>query len=282
MHLARQDALAPYSGGRSRPKTRGYVTVREPAKGFFIAGSNIDDMNGIYAAIRPDNLKIRRQVQVAYRNDSSGWTMALVKAPPQTANLRRRRHLDKSRLPAGVLPDSSDSDDAYSEKFEWIFMDPVGRERFAHKGDTIIPGAGLRWWHIHREVSSSKVDNNLPQLYWHECLEDNADFETADELEESLKITPAVDTHVSHQVPPSECRAIMEPVKDDEDELPWQVIAVLDGSVIRDLRYSYRRYERTVAAARAGTNLPKPAPHTLEYCCQQPRCWVYRVVAPGG
>ena len=71
MHLARQDALAPYSGGRSRPKTRGYVTVREPAKGFFIAGSNIDDMNGIYAAIRPDNLKIRRQVQVAYRNDSS-------------------------------------------------------------------------------------------------------------------------------------------------------------------------------------------------------------------
>jgi len=282
MHLARQDALAPYSGGRSRPKTRGYVTVREPAKGFFIAGSNIDDMNGIYAAIRPDNLKIRRQVQVAYRNDSSGWTMALVKAPPQTANLRRRRQLDKSRLPAGVLPDSSDSDDAYSDKFEWIFMDPLGRERFAHKGDTIIPGAGLRWRHLHREVSSSKVDTNLPQLYWHECLEDNADFETADELEESLKITPAVDTDVSHQVPTSECRAIMEPVKDDEDELPWQVIAVLDGSVIRDLRYSYRRYERTVAAARAGTNLPKPAPHTLEYCCQQPRCWVYRVVAPGG
>lgn len=61
-----------------------------------------------------------------------------------------------------------------------------------------------------------------------------------------------------------------------------QVIAVLDHSVIRDLRYSYRRYERTVAAARAGAHLPKPGPHSLEFCCQQPRCWVYRVVAPGG
>ena len=61
-----------------------------------------------------------------------------------------------------------------------------------------------------------------------------------------------------------------------------EVIAVLDHSVIRDLRYSYRRYERTVAAARAGANLPKPGPHSLEFCCQQPRCWIYRVVAPAG
>ena len=81
MHLARQDALAPYSGG-SRPKSRGYVTVREPAKGFFIAGSSLDDLNGIYAAVRLEGLGLSRKAQIAYRNDT-GWIMALMKAPPE-------------------------------------------------------------------------------------------------------------------------------------------------------------------------------------------------------
>ena len=176
MHLARQDALAPYSGGGSRQRSRGYVTVREPAKGFFIAGSSIDDMNGIYAAVRMEGLGLRRKCQIAYRNDS-GWIMTLMKAP-QEPKAKHRRRLDRSRLPAGVLSDSSESSDGYTEKFEWTFVDPVGRERFAHKGDTIIPGAGLRWWHLHREHVSShrKVSGEvklLPQLYWHECLEDS-------------------------------------------------------------------------------------------------------------
>lgn len=180
MHLARQDALAPYSGGGSRPRSRGYVTVREPAKGFFIAGSNLDDLNGIYAAVRLDGLGMPRKVQVAYRNDSSGWIMALMKAPPENKKAKYRRRLDRSRLPAGVLSESSDSSDGYSEKFEWTFVDPLGRERFAHKGDTIIPGAGLRWWHLHREHISRKSGEgtikNLPQLYWHECLEDGLEW----------------------------------------------------------------------------------------------------------
>ena len=174
MHLARQDALAPYSGG-SRPKSRGYVTVREPAKGFFIAGSSLDDLNGIYAAVRLEGLGLSRKAQIAYRNDT-GWIMALMKAPPEPKKAKYRRRLDRSRLPTGVLSDSSDSSDGYTEKFEWTFVDPLGRERFAHKGDTIIPGAGLRRWHLHREHTSRKSGEgtikNLPQLYWHECLEE--------------------------------------------------------------------------------------------------------------
>ncbi|CAJ1340940.1 unnamed protein product, partial [Effrenium voratum] len=273
------DALAPYSGG-SRQRSRGFVTVREPAKGFFIAGSNLEDLNGIYAAVRSEGLKnLRRKVQIAYRNDNSGWVMALMKAPPQP----KRSRLNRSRLPEGVLSSESE-DDYYTEKFEWTFVDQLGRERFAHKGDTIIPGAGLRWWHLHREPSQ-KSSEKMPQMYWHECLEDAADFETADEAEDGSEGTASdAESESERQMPclDPDAGTIMEPVKDDEDELPWQVIAVLDYSVIRDLRYSLRRYERTCEAARAGANLPKPSPHSLEFCCQQPRCWVYRVVAPGG
>lgn len=42
-------ALRPYDGGPPAPRKRG--TVREPAAGFFIAGSSIEDMNGVYTRV---------------------------------------------------------------------------------------------------------------------------------------------------------------------------------------------------------------------------------------
>ena len=51
-------------------------------------------------------------------------------------------------------------------------------------------------------------------------LEDDADFETADENEDDDK------PRISQEPPASEMNAIMEPVKDDEDELPWQAIVL--------------------------------------------------------
>jgi uncharacterized Zn finger protein (UPF0148 family) len=35
-------------------------------------------------------------------------------------------------------------------KREWVFIDKTGKDLFKHKGDTIVPGAGVRWKHVHR------------------------------------------------------------------------------------------------------------------------------------
>jgi hypothetical protein len=46
--------------------------------------------------------------------------------------------------------------------------------------------------------------------------------------------------------------AIVESKEDDENELPWQVIALLDESILRDLRWSNAYREKRVALALAG------------------------------
>ena len=47
--LVAPGALRPYGGTPPAPRKRG--TVRQPAAGFFIAGSAIEDMNGVYARV---------------------------------------------------------------------------------------------------------------------------------------------------------------------------------------------------------------------------------------
>jgi hypothetical protein len=47
--LVAPGALRPYGGAPPAPRKRGLV--RQPAAGFFIAGSSIEDMNGVYARV---------------------------------------------------------------------------------------------------------------------------------------------------------------------------------------------------------------------------------------
>ena len=43
-------AMAPYGGG-GRRWHGGYVRVQDPAKGFFLAGSTVMSMNGLYGRV---------------------------------------------------------------------------------------------------------------------------------------------------------------------------------------------------------------------------------------
>ena len=76
--------------------------------------------------------------------------------------------------------------------------------------------------------------------------------------------------------------ALVEAAPEDEDELPWQVIAILDHSTMRDLRYSKRYRERRVAAAMAGTDFGGPSKFALENVVRTPGRWLYRVDSPHG
>jgi len=46
---------------------------------------------------------------------------------------------------------------------EWVFITKTGQDLFRHKGDTIVPGAGTRWKHLHRkpETAESKAAAKL-------------------------------------------------------------------------------------------------------------------------
>jgi Xaa-Pro aminopeptidase len=47
---------------------------------------------------------------------------------------------------------------------EWVFIDRTGKDWFKHKGDTIVPGAGTRWKHLHRSPESAAAAAQGDQL----------------------------------------------------------------------------------------------------------------------
>ena len=39
---------------------------------------------------------------------------------------------------------------------QWLFVDDKSVDRFTHVGDTIVPGAGVRWKHVHDQSAASR------------------------------------------------------------------------------------------------------------------------------
>lgn len=124
MALSCNNQLDLYSGGPSRQKQRGFVTVSEPALGFFITGTNIGPACGIYVAVRTDAIKKidpAHKVLLAYRNDSAPhWGMALVE--PRDAQKKReikksKRQRQRSQWGHFGYEDDEDSDEEGKKLF---------------------------------------------------------------------------------------------------------------------------------------------------------------------
>ena len=68
-------AMRPYSPSGGGRRHGGYVRVQDPAVGFYIGGSSLSTLNGLYE--RNGVLEEQHVYQLAYRHDESGWYMAL-------------------------------------------------------------------------------------------------------------------------------------------------------------------------------------------------------------
>ncbi|CAD7928001.1 unnamed protein product [Amoebophrya sp. A120] len=293
MALSCNNQLDLYGGGPRQQRSRGFVTVREPALGFFATGSTVEQLNGIYVCVRNDSVTTvdkSHKVLLSYRNDNkTGWLLVLVepkekpkpKEPPIASYLRRRQKqfMDDS--------DEEDSDDEVSalHKREWLFVDPQGRDRFRHDGDTIIPGAGVSWKHLHRQPSTPVEESCDEEEAWASADSDSDDDEmNGGAAASSSSKKPKTSSKESNKKPVSDCRAIQpaEEKKDDEDELPWQVIAILDRETVSDMRYTQRCYDANIVAAKSGKRLPKIEALTGLDPERMSGCWVYRVRCLGG
>ena len=238
-------AMTPYSGGGGRRRHGGYVSVRKPADGFFVAGSTIKAMNGLYGKSEwvPRSVGDKHECQLAYRHDQSGWLMVLCDAPPK--------------------PPTHFSYGAEDET-EWLFVDPSSEDRFSHEGDTIIPGSGKSWKHVHRRpaAATAAVPPVPPASATAEggvtvdSVDDDSDSDASvdwhQDAEASVQDAPAAGA--TSQT--AEDAGIAVAVIDDIDELPWQVIAILSTDMLRKLRGHYRWHEHNIREARDGVNLP--------------------------
>uniref|UniRef100_A0A0G4I5Q7 J domain-containing protein n=1 Tax=Chromera velia CCMP2878 TaxID=1169474 RepID=A0A0G4I5Q7_9ALVE len=308
MALVGPGALETYTGGPSRQRRRGFVTVSEPALGFFLTGSSIDELCGIYVGVRNESIvKINKDYEVllAYRNDvAPHWSMVLVQ-PRQSEEQKkaarerkverekRRRERMRRRMSSyyGGWMDSDESEsedeDDMKKKREWLLIDTKGRDRFRHDGDTIIPGAGVSWKHLHRPTPKFQDDDDDDEdeedkdeeedEIQADSDDDEADYKSTKSKEDTEEDADAYKSASSSSRQPS--REIEVQQEDDEDELPWQVIAILDRETVADMRHYARCYEANIRVAKSGSRLPKPS--LLDLQNVPDGCWLYKVVCSG-
>ena len=237
MSLQRNDMLSTEVGGA--PRARRSCYVNEPSYGFFIAGSSIKAMNGVYIRRNPPRSQHEEEdeedgdkIMLYYEHmDGIGkphtiWKMQLSEAPEEEQGYWARTRAERS---------------------EWVFVDPRGNDRFTHKGDTIVPGAGERWKHVHRE---SKGQGKKP-------AERRGLFGRSSQ-------------------------AIEKAEEDDENELPWQVIAVLDRDILSQLIGGAEYYQEKCDEAMKGRGVVDPPALTSLEGAFKAGAWVYTVVAVDG
>ena len=94
--------------------------------GFFIAGSSLHEVNGVYGPrlsaeqVSQTLAGLESHLHFGAYQGENGWILAHIRGG-----------------------ESSES--------EWVFLDATWRDRFVHDGNTLIPGAGPRWRHVSRE-----------------------------------------------------------------------------------------------------------------------------------
>lgn len=76
--------MTPYSGGGGGRRHGGYVQIRDAVNGFFVAGSSIHALNGVYGPLLEDLSSIPEAIATtvaigAYKHHSSGWILANVR-----------------------------------------------------------------------------------------------------------------------------------------------------------------------------------------------------------
>lgn len=242
--LSNNNMLVPGGGGGGRQRARGTVRVSEPAYGFFIAGSKIEAMNGVYIRRNPPRFPKEDSPRHAlyYEHEEGKWHMAL-----------------NELINEEEAGEESDDDVYYwrpkkkKPTHEWVFMDELGKSRFVHDGDTIVPGAGVRWSHVKAKSPSTSADGTEGA---HKSILSSAS---------------------------STSSAVTEVVEDDEDELPWQVIAILDIDMVQQLLWSSECRKQRVREAKAGKNASaaSKARASLEGTFAPGR-WLFKVVATEG
>eukprot|EP01048_Picozoa_sp_COSAG05_P007723 COSAG05_NODE_553_length_8711_cov_165.199257_5_plen_492_part_00 len=216
--------VTQYSGGAARQQ-RGYGTVREPAEGFYIGGSTIKEMNGVYKRVQHSSAT-QHSAQLVYRQWSAdkpdpgtGWEMMLAESPED----------------GGVGGKST----------EWLIVDASHKDRFGHVGDTIIPGAGTSWEFVHRDEDSEAQQGDAGDG-------DPASDDWNEKAEPEGPNKDAVDTIGGGEKD-------SKPKGDDEDELPWQVIFIGDFSMMENLRRHQWHYDSEIKRAIGGSDLPPSA-----------------------
>jgi hypothetical protein len=244
-------------------------TVDTWPEGFYIAGSSIISMNGLYQHQRRqmDFTSPHACAQSWYKPNhedrlrGGGWTICVVEQHQQEENVQpASRH--KFEPLAGA-------------RAEWIISDSFSRDRFGSPGGSFLPGEGEQWQHLHRpswyqplKVGTKALTRGRLDGFWEEDelgivtrvmqprerrgqSGQTPIFWTRDRDQKEFNVQGfrlwAPETVNEH-----------ETFADNEDELPWQIVGILTKAHMLQLKEQLTTHTIEVQAAiGAGASFPK-------------------------
>ena len=265
MHLARNDMLVPGGTGRAQ-RQRGTVMVDEPPYGFFIAGSSVKTINGVYIRRNiprdPSQLRQGEDILLYYVHmDNNGSTMIL--SEKRRKPVTPRDEVEEDEDGEDEEEDEDEVEDHWFRqvqppKRQWLFVDEKNVDRFSHVGDTIVPGAGTRWKHVHKKSGGGGLSSSAA----------------------ASATAAAYSSFFGLGGGGGGGSQIVEASQDDHNELPWQVIAILDTGILNQIMRGAKYHKHRVSESMAGRGeaVKAPALTSLESMMSQPGGWVYRVL----
>jgi len=230
-------AMVP-AGGSVGPAARrggGWATIDKFPVGFFVGGSTIEAMNGLYVRNEARDPTMPHDCDRTWVHVDSGYKMA-------TARVR------------GWVPVEARAES------EWLFVDGAGRDVLATPGGSYLPRSGPRWTPVNRPFRYWKVGDAAASD------RDEAGFWIGGEAGAVLAIDD-----VEHEGNPILWRrrrdgkkfavaahrlVAAEPAAadvaaggEDDDTLPWQIVGIMSRDRLEDLLEEKRRRDADEAAA---------------------------------
>jgi len=217
----------------------GSDTSTGPPHGFYLDGSSLPTLNGIYGPLSSDAGElfeewpgIGEDVEgMFYEHDRGGWVLA--------------------RIPR-------EGSEVWEEGvFEWVLIDEVGEERFVYEdGWDVRPKGGLDWRHVEGRGSRfvRKGDGAGDQDKQIETEIDTTD------IEEDSTETESDTTHIE------------EDKEQDEAELPWLVGAIPNAIYFEQYLAKQRKHDLALYTALQLRTLPPLPPNTSDETTSSESC----------
>jgi len=241
--LVAPGTLASRGGGGGGGGGGGWGVVDEWPIGFFIAGSSLAGVNGLY--VRPPSGEPMDAPALPHR---CGMRWANVDAPGWS-----------------VLGDVHGRDDGGghavvgSKGVEWLLVDERGRDRFGSEGGFYLPSAGDDWEHLHRPFAALRAGDRVAARLADGGAGDGEVLEVLrggaavrwrrDGAEGSGEVCAARELRLERASPPGPDEG---GAADDAEQLPWQVVAIMSRAKMEELLADKRRHDAQVRQALLG------------------------------
>ena len=244
------------SGSGRHDRGGGWGVVDRWALAFFVSGSSVREMNGLYARLPKADYTLGHVGGVSWRNEGSGWTLleGVTHKDDDAAGGRSQA--------AALLPVQRRS------RTEWLLVDGSGVERFRSDGGQYLPRCCTAWTHLRERASYARLQPGdraatrtaLDGFWARGDVGSVVSVSVGDGILVPFRDAPVEwrsdADGVARGVQGFRLRKLLAsngappPSAPHLDQLPWQMVGIMNAEKVAELRNQWAAHERETRGAR--------------------------------